>query len=246
MEIFENLNAEQKKAVEKIFGPILVLAGPGTGKTQMLAARIGRILQRTDAHAENILCLTFTENAAAEMKSRLARFIGPAAYRVQIFTFHGFCENTKNKFPDFFAARENFSLATDLEKIEIFREIIDQKNWKFLRPFGENYFYEKIFLQKISDLKRENFSPENFEKLILPEKKRLENLPENFYKKNSQFGKKGEMKKSAAELIEKKIGKMREFCEIWKILSSKKWRKNFTISTIKLRIFCPQCEKIIF
>ncbi len=67
----ENLNPEQRLAVEKIYGPVLAVAGPGTGKTHLLTARIGHILQKTDTDPENILCLTFTNAAAIEMRNRL-------------------------------------------------------------------------------------------------------------------------------------------------------------------------------
>lgn len=84
------LNAEQKAAVDKINGPLLVIAGPGTGKTQLLSARVANILKKTDTNPENILCLTFTEAGASAMRARLNSFIGPAATRVSISTYHAF------------------------------------------------------------------------------------------------------------------------------------------------------------
>lgn len=84
------LNDAQRAAVDQIDGPLLVIAGPGTGKTQLLSARVANILERTDAQPQNILCLTFTESGAANMRERLSRFIGKAAYDVQISTYHGF------------------------------------------------------------------------------------------------------------------------------------------------------------
>src|SRR2546428_5688330 len=85
-----NLNTQQRQAVETIDGPVLVVAGPGTGKTQILAARIGKILLDTDTDARNILCLTFTDAGAINMRKRFFDFIGPDAYRVNIYTFHAF------------------------------------------------------------------------------------------------------------------------------------------------------------
>ena len=84
------LNARQRQAVDQIDGPLLVIAGPGTGKTQLLSTRVARILEVTDAQPQNILCLTFTESGAANMRERLSRFIGRDAYNVQISTYHGF------------------------------------------------------------------------------------------------------------------------------------------------------------
>ena len=87
------LNANQRKAVDKTEGPVLVIAGPGTGKTQILAARIGKILLDSDTQPHNILCLTYTDAGAVAMRKRLFDFIGPEAYRVHIYTFHAFCND---------------------------------------------------------------------------------------------------------------------------------------------------------
>src|SRR5665647_3525055 len=88
---YERLNPQQKKAVDTIEGPVIVNAGPGTGKTQILAIRIGKILQQTDVNPNNILCLTYTDNGAVEMRNRLLEIIGTAAYGIRIHTFHSFC-----------------------------------------------------------------------------------------------------------------------------------------------------------
>lgn len=88
--ILASLNPRQRQAVETIYGPVLVIAWPGSGKTQILGARIANILEETDYMPSNILCLTFTDNAARNMRDRLARMIGQDAYRVAIHTFHSF------------------------------------------------------------------------------------------------------------------------------------------------------------
>ena len=90
---YEKLNEKQKLAVDTIEGPVMVIAGPGTGKTQILAARIGKILLETDVFPENILCLTYTDAGAIAMRRRLLQFIGPDAYKVNIYTFHAFCND---------------------------------------------------------------------------------------------------------------------------------------------------------
>ncbi|MDO4986835.1 MAG: ATP-dependent DNA helicase [Candidatus Saccharibacteria bacterium] len=84
------LNAEQKRAVEYLEGPLLVLAGPGTGKTQLLSSKVKYILEQTDTNPDNILCLTFTENGAQNMRDRLFSMIGQAAGQVAIHTYHAF------------------------------------------------------------------------------------------------------------------------------------------------------------
>ncbi|MFM7838239.1 MAG: UvrD-helicase domain-containing protein, partial [Chitinophagaceae bacterium] len=74
---FARLNEQQQLAVNTIEGPVMVIAGPGTGKTQILASRIGKILLSTDAYPENILCLTYTDAGVVAMRKRLLQFIGP-------------------------------------------------------------------------------------------------------------------------------------------------------------------------
>src|SRR3989344_7616346 len=88
---YDQLNPEQKAAVDTIEGPVMVIAGPGTGKTQILSLRIANILRKTDADPSSILALTFTDSAAYSMRLRLQKIIGSHAYRTNIFTFHGFC-----------------------------------------------------------------------------------------------------------------------------------------------------------
>src|ERR1035441_6107041 len=88
---YDLLNRQQKKAVDTTEGPVMVIAGPGTGKTQILSARIGKILLDTDTQPQNILCLTYAEAGVVAMRRRLSTFIGPDAYRVNIHTFHAFC-----------------------------------------------------------------------------------------------------------------------------------------------------------
>lgn len=84
------LNAKQKEAVEYLNGPLLVLAGPGTGKTQLLSEKVAFILKNTDTNPENILCLTFTETGASNMRERLKTIIGKDGLKVNIGTYHAF------------------------------------------------------------------------------------------------------------------------------------------------------------
>lgn len=99
------LNERQREAVEYLSGPLLVLAGPGTGKTQLLSEKVAYILSHTDTGPENILCLTFTETGALNMRERLKSIIGPDALKVTISTYHSFGMEIlalyKNYAPDF-------------------------------------------------------------------------------------------------------------------------------------------------
>src|SRR3989344_2954004 len=99
-EAYGRLNAAQRKAVDTIEGPVMVIAGPGTGKTQILALRIANILRRTDASPSSILALTFTESGVASMRARLVSLLGQEGYRVRVHTFHGFCNEVIRNYPD--------------------------------------------------------------------------------------------------------------------------------------------------
>ena len=90
---YNRLNEQQKRAVDTIEGPVMVIAGPGTGKTQILSARIGKILLDTDTQPQNILCLTYTDAGVIAMRKRILDFIGADAYKVNIYTFHAFCND---------------------------------------------------------------------------------------------------------------------------------------------------------
>ena len=103
-EAFNKLNAKQQDAVLQIEGPVLVLAGPGTGKTEVLAVRIGQILKQQDVNPYNILCLTYSNAAVDAMRKRLLYLIGPDAERIEIFTYHSFCNKIINKFYDMFVS----------------------------------------------------------------------------------------------------------------------------------------------
>lgn len=122
---YKQLNPEQRAAVDQIYGPVMVVAGPGTGKTQLLTTRVANILRQTDALPNNILCLTFTEAAASNMVERLSTIIGPDAYKVEINTFHGFGSNIINRYGEYFYSGADFKPADDLTQGEIITGILD-------------------------------------------------------------------------------------------------------------------------
>jgi DNA helicase-2/ATP-dependent DNA helicase PcrA len=121
---YKQLNAAQKKAVDAIDGPVLVVAGPGTGKTQLLSTRVANILQKTDTDASSILCLTFTNKAATNMRERLNQLIGPASRHVVVRTFHSFAAELMNNYPDYFWQGARLGVAPDAAQIEIIQSIL--------------------------------------------------------------------------------------------------------------------------
>lgn len=165
---YQKLNDEQKLAVDTIEGPVMVIAGAGTGKTQTIALRIGKIREQTQVNPSNILCLTFTENAALNMRERLLQLIGPDAYGVRIATFHAFCNSIIKDYPQYFLKSALESRAIDdVTKIEIIRSLIDKLPQSSpLSNLNYPYFYQKEIISAISSLKKENISPSRLDQLI--------------------------------------------------------------------------------
>jgi DNA helicase II / ATP-dependent DNA helicase PcrA len=165
------LNDAQREAAEHIYGPLLVLAGPGTGKTQLLSARIANILTLTDASPSNILCLTFTENAASNMRERLSGIIGAGAYDVHIATYHSFGSDIIRSYPEYF---EDIDLDTgadtrlerpidDLQRIQILSEIVAKL--PYTSPLIGAKHYIKNVSSTISELKRGIYTPDSLHTL---------------------------------------------------------------------------------
>src|SRR5687767_3646529 len=153
---YKNLNTEQRKAVDTIEGPVMVIAGPGTGKTQILSARVGKILLETDVSPENILCLTYTDAGVIAMRKRLQNFIGPDAYKVNIYTFHAFCNDVIQENLSLFE-KTSLDPISDLEEIELFQKLIDQfpHNHPLKRYRGDIYFEIHKLRELFSTMKRE-------------------------------------------------------------------------------------------
>ncbi|HEY0220884.1 MAG TPA: UvrD-helicase domain-containing protein, partial [Candidatus Paceibacterota bacterium] len=136
LERYKNLNKEQKKAVDSIDGPVFVIAGPGTGKTEVLTLRIANIIHKTDTRPENILALTFTDAAASNMRKRLSDLVGVLAYRVNIETFHSFCNKVIKEYPEYFPTIIGSGNITEVESISILEGIIEKLDLQILRPWG--------------------------------------------------------------------------------------------------------------
>ena len=198
------LNPEQLAAVNKMDGPVLVIAGPGTGKTQILAARIGKILTETDAAAHEILCLTYTDAGAVAMRKRLFDFIGPDAYRVNIYTFHAFCNEIIQENLDYFG-KLNLETLSDLESAMLFRELVDEfPNDHLLKRFtGETHFEAPRLKELFSDMKRENWDEAAIEKAVQEYLDDLPNREKFIYKRaNAKIGiKPGDLKQKDIDKV---------------------------------------------
>lgn len=164
-DMYDLLNSEQRQAVDSVEGPLLVLAGPGTGKTQLLSARVANILQKTDADASNILCLTFTESGAQNMRERLRSFIGERAYDVTISTYHSFGSDIIKQYSRFFQTiaidrSDDIRMERpidELSQIQIITNIVNALPYD--SPLLSARYYVKSVVSTLSDLKQQLIAP---------------------------------------------------------------------------------------
>jgi DNA helicase-2/ATP-dependent DNA helicase PcrA len=156
---FASLNDAQRQAVTTTDGPVLVIAGPGTGKTQLLTTRIAHILATTDVLPQNILCLTFTESAATTMRERLSGMVGQAAYDVNISTYHAFGSELIRRFSDYFTDNAELKPVDDLGIDRIFRTIIAGLPYSNPLKFSDAYVADIKTL--VSDAKRALLTPKD-------------------------------------------------------------------------------------
>ncbi|HSH55533.1 MAG TPA: ATP-dependent helicase, partial [Candidatus Limnocylindrales bacterium] len=157
-EAYGKLNADQKQAVDTLDGPVLVIAGPGTGKTQLLSARVANILQKTDTPPGNILCLTFTESGAVNMRDRLTRFIGQAAYEVTIGTYHAFGGDLIKRYPEYFGALRLETPIDDLTKRQVISAIVDSMPYD--NPLKQSRHHLGDLMSSLSEVKRALLTPD--------------------------------------------------------------------------------------
>lgn len=165
---YQQLNAAQKKAVDTIEGPVMVIAGPGTGKTELLGVRIANILRKTDTLPQNILCLTFTDSGAIAMRERLISIIGPDAYKVPIHTFHSFGTEVISQNREYFYRGATFQAADDIRRYEIMRSIFDELDYKnpLASMMNGEYTYLQDALKVISELKRSGLTSEELRAVL--------------------------------------------------------------------------------
>jgi DNA helicase-2/ATP-dependent DNA helicase PcrA len=212
---YNRLNTEQKQAVDTIEGPVMVNAGPGTGKTQILTLRIANILKKTDTQPENILALTFTNSGTYAMRERLRTYISDIAYRVNIFTFHAFSEHIIKTFPLYFPQFEYSKVIDDLQKVKYIEEILDAGSFTHL--IGKNDDYQKVkdITRAISTLKQEGYGVEQFREILPSWKQEMLSDSKNYYTRKYKEYNTGDIKPAEAEKIERRIAQAQEINEVY-------------------------------
>ena len=164
---YQKLNSQQKRAVDTVEGPVMVIAGPGTGKTQILSRRVANILTNYHTNPEEIVCLTYTEAGASEMLDRLEGLIGEEGRNVRVSTIHSFCSELILENSDLFG--EEPKVITTAAKYEILKEIIDEhvtEESPLYKNSGNRYSSKEQLLELFTRMKRENLNKDEFEKEI--------------------------------------------------------------------------------
>lgn len=197
---YKSLNNKQKMAVDAIEGPVMVIAGPGTGKTTILTLRIGNILKQTDNPASSILTLTFTDAGVKAIKKNLREIMGSKADEVRVHTFHGFASSVISEFPEHFIHLSKSKQITDVEAESMIRSILKSKKFAKLRPLGDTDFYIHKILSAIGDCKKEDWSPEVIRKFAKEEIGRIENDPDSL---STRGASKGSLKADSLKRIER-------------------------------------------
>jgi len=150
------LNDKQLEAVKLTDGPLLILAGPGSGKTRVITYKIAYILEQNKAKPWEILAITFTNKAAKEMKERLLNLIDKSVNDMQISTFHSFGLKIVKENHKFFKLNSNFTILDEADSISVIKKILKEMN------LDEKTYNPKNIKYKISSAKNELLTPEAY------------------------------------------------------------------------------------
>lgn len=210
-EVYQQLNPNQKIAVDTTEGTVMVVAGPGTGKTQVLGARIASILKRTDVNPENILCLTFTEAATTALRKRLNQFMGAESYKVSVYTYHGFCNTVIQENRDLFGIQD-LDPVSELEVREVMREIVNElpHDSKIKRYVGDVYYDIRDLLKVFGLMKKDNLTSAALVKKVDDKLQDMLTDEAYLFKTNSRGNKKGDLNPRLYNKDKTPLEKLRE------------------------------------
>jgi DNA helicase-2/ATP-dependent DNA helicase PcrA len=161
-DILQNLNEEQRKAVEHGDGPLLIVAGAGTGKTTVITKRIAHIIKQDRAKPEEILALTFTEKAATEMEERVVDLLSYGYFDLWISTFHSFAEKILREDGLEIGLPADFKLLNEFDQYILFKKNMDKFELDHYKPLGNPTKFIKTLLSHFSRAKDEDITPEQY------------------------------------------------------------------------------------
>ncbi len=160
--LLEGLNDAQKQAVEHGTGPLLIVAGAGTGKTTVLTRRYVYLLQEKGLTTDQIVALTFTEKAAGEMEDRVIQLLPAGAYDFWIHTFHGFCQRLLEEHGLDIGVPNQFRLLSTTDAWLLLRRNLNELPLEYYKPLGNPTKFLRSLLAHISRLKDEGITPERY------------------------------------------------------------------------------------
>ena len=197
---YKRLNQKQKEAVDTIDGPVMVIAGPGTGKTTVLTLRVANILKRTDTPANGILAITYTDAGVKAIRAKLREIIGERAHEVNIHTFHSFAAAMIGEYPDHFIHLDGLTHLSDIEAESLIRKILIHPSFRDIRPIGKPDAYVSSIMRSIDDAKREALTADMVRNYA---KKEIELTEKSEDAISTRGASKGTLKAEAKEYIEK-------------------------------------------
>lgn len=160
--LLENLNEEQLVAAMHADGPLMIIAGAGTGKTTVITHRIAWLIEQGKAKPEEILALTFTEKAASEMEERVDRLLPMGYLDLWISTFHSFCERILRAHAIEIGVPHEFTLLNEVDAMLLVRKHFDEFQLDYYRPRGNPTRFVKALLSHFSRLKDETITPQEY------------------------------------------------------------------------------------
>lgn len=175
-DLLSHLNTEQREAVTHINGPLMIVAGAGTGKTTVVTNRIAWLIDQGHAKPEEILALTFTEKAASEMEERVDRLLPYGYVDLQISTFHSFAEKLLRQYGAELGLSRDFKLLTELDAWLLTRQYFDEFDLNYYRPLGNPTKYIKSLLTHFSRAKDSAIDPEAYYAYVEEQKANLDGL----------------------------------------------------------------------
>ncbi|MEG1900337.1 MAG: UvrD-helicase domain-containing protein [Bacilli bacterium] len=167
--MLDGLNKEQIEAVKKTEGPLLVLAGAGSGKTKVLTTRIAYLIEEKNVNPKNILAITFTNKAACEMKSRLYNLVGSLTNNIQVSTFHSFGVKILKENAKYLGYDSNFVIMDSDDSLTLVKKICKDLNVDISKfsPKAIRYKISSCKNELINYLNYEKYAGDEFEKLVV-------------------------------------------------------------------------------
>ena len=222
-------NELQQKAIDILKGQVMLLAGPGTGKTFTVINRIEKMLA-DGIDPSSILCLTYSDAAANEMRQRLIKKMGVVASSVDIYTYHSFCNDIIKTYPSQFNLSVGVRVINDTEKIAIMKECIDEVPLQFfVAPRADRYYFTKNFISHIEKLKTKRITKEKYHEYILTNPTltpRLKELESEIYEREQRGETRNKGRYQEVEKIKGNIERAKELWALYEAYSDKMINRN--------------------